>query len=237
MRSSQQDSFAISDISNAELCESKGVFAIVADGMGGMADGSELSAIVTRTMLQYFNDALPSGRIDLDLLSMLYAANENVNQFQQGRERGGSTVVAVIIHDGDLYFASVGDSRICLVRGGGIMQLTREHVYAIDLDERAASGKMTWDAAFGDSQRAALTNFIGVGELERVDRNTRPLRLLRGDRVILMSDGVFGAISDNEILSAMSAPPHVSAELLQEKVLAKGYTNQDNLTAVVFEYA
>jgi serine/threonine protein phosphatase PrpC len=167
---------------------------------------------------------------------MLYAANENVNRFQQGRERGGSTAVAVIIHDGNLYWASVGDSRICLIRGGGIMQLTREHVYAVDLDERAASGKMTWDIAFNDPQRAALTNFLGIGDLERVDRNTRPLRLLQGDRVLLMSDGVFGAISDSEILETMSAPPHISAEQLQEKVLAKGFTNQDNMTAVVFEY-
>jgi serine/threonine protein phosphatase PrpC len=223
-------------MSNAELCATKGVFAVVADGMGGMADGSELSAIVTRTMLQYFSDSTASGRPDLDLLCMLYAANENVNHFLQGREQGGSTAIAVIIHEGDFYWVSVGDSRICLLRGGGIIQMTREHVYACDLDEMSAAGEKSWDETFNDPQRAALTKYIGIGELERVDRNTRPLKLLHGDRILLMSDGVFGAIDDDEILEAMSAPPHISAELLQEKVLAKGYTNQDNLTAVIFEY-
>ena len=235
-RESQQDSFVISDISNAELCALKGILGVVADGMGGMADGAEASAIVSRTMLQYFNEVPSSGHPELDLLNMLNAANDNVNRFMSGREQGGSTVVAVIIRDRMLYWVAVGDSRIYLIRNGAIMQVNREHVYAVDLDEKAATGEISWEAAAGDPKRAALTSYLGMKTLGKVDRSLRPMQLLDGDRVLLMSDGVFGVLTDDEILSAMSFPPQESAMKLQDMVLAKQNPNQDNFTAIIFEY-
>jgi protein phosphatase len=235
-RESQQDNFCISDISNAELCTRKGILGVVADGMGGMADGAETSAIVSRTMLQYFNEVDPSGHPELDLLVMLNTANENIKRFMSGRDKGGSTIVAVIIHDSKLYWVAVGDSRICLVRNGAIIQLNREHVYSVELDEKAAAGEISWETAAGDSRRDALTSYLGMKTLEKIDRGFNPVQLLEGDRILLMSDGVFGVLTDEEILSAMPHLPQESAMMLQEMVLAKQNPNQDNLTAIIFEY-
>jgi serine/threonine protein phosphatase PrpC len=177
-----------------------------------------------------------SGQPELDLLNMVNAANDNVNRFMSGRDKGGSTVVAVIIHGGNLYWVAVGDSRICLIRNGAIMQVNREHVYSVDLDEKAATGEISWESAAGDPKRAALTSYLGMSTLEKIDRSLRPMQLLDGDRVLLMSDGIFGILTDNEILHAMSLPPQDSAMKLQEMTLAKQNPNQDNLTAVIFEY-
>jgi len=235
-RESQQDSFCISDISNAELCAQKGILGVVADGMGGMADGAEASAIVSRTMLQYFNETAPSGYPELDLLVMLNAANNNVNNFMSGRDKGGSTVVAVIIHEEKLYWAAAGDSRIYLVRSGAIIQLNREHVYSIELDERAATGEISWEAAAGDPKREALTSYLGMSVIEKIDRSCRSMQILIDDRILLMSDGVFGVLTDEEILSAMQYPPQESAIMLQEMVLAKQNPIQDNLTAIIFDF-
>jgi serine/threonine protein phosphatase PrpC len=235
-RDSQQDSFCISDVFNAELRRSKGVLGVVADGMGGMADGAEVSALVARTMLHYFNENAFSAHTELDLLNMLFAANDNVNRFMSGRSRGGSTVVAVILRGDVLSWVAVGDSRIYLIRNGAIMQINREHTHGVDLDEKAATGEMTWEEALGNPKRAALTSYLGIGKLEKVDRNIRPMQLLPGDRILLMSDGVFGVLSDGEILSAMAYPPQESAAKLQEMTLAKQNPHQDNLTALIFQY-
>jgi protein phosphatase len=235
-RESQQDSFCISDISNTALCARKGMLGVVADGMGGMADGAEVSSIVSRTMLQYFNEAAPSGHPELDLLNMLYVVNENINRFMSGREKSGSTVVAVIIYDRNLYWVAVGDSRIYLIRNGAIIQLNREHVYSVELDEKAASGEISWETASGAPNRDALTSYLGIKTLEKVDRSLRPMHLVDGDRILLMSDGVFDTLSDDEILHAMSLTLHESTMRLQEMVLTKQNPNQDNFTAIVFEY-
>jgi protein phosphatase len=204
--------------------------------MGGMADGAEASAIVSRTMLQYFNEVDSSNYPELDLLVMLNAANDNVNHFMSERDKGGSTIVAVIIHNMKLYWVAVGDSRIYLVRNTAVVQLNREHVYSVELDEKAASGEISWEDAVGDSKREALTSYLGIDSLEKVDRSLRATQLIEGDRVLLMSDGVFGVLTDEEILSAMIHTPQESAVLLQEMVLNKQNPNQDNFTAIIFEY-
>lgn len=236
MRESQQDSFAISDITNADLCGRKGVFGVVADGMGGMENGGEISSVVTRTMLQYFNEVDFSERTELDLLNMLYTANDNVNMLIDGRVQGGSTVVAAIIRERQMYWISVGDSRIYLFRKGALLQINREHTYAAELDEKAAIGEISWEDAANDPQRAALTSYLGAGKPEKVDRNLRPTQLILGDRVILATDGVFGALTDEEIRDAQAFEPYKSAEELQAMILAKQKPNQDNFTAVIMEY-
>jgi len=235
-RESQQDSFSISELSNSELCSGKGVFAVVADGMGGMEGGGTISNIVTQTMLRHFNET-PEGRpAEVELLDMLIAANDNVAHYLKDNENGGSTVVAVIIRDGSLFWVAVGDSRIYLLRQGAAIQINREHTYAVELDEKAAMGEISFEDARGDSQRSALTSYIGMKTLEKIDRNLRPVRLVDGDLVLLMSDGVFGALDDDEILEAMTDVPQKSAANLQKRVLEKQNPNQDNFTAVIFEY-
>jgi serine/threonine protein phosphatase PrpC len=129
----------------------------------------------------------------------------------------------------------VGDSRIYLVRNGAIVQLNREHTYAEELDKMAAMGMMSWEEAASDPKRPALTSYLGMGKLEQVDSSARPMELLSGDRVLLMSDGVFNALADEEILAAIKPEPQASPARIQEMVLEKGYPGQDNLTVIVFQ--
>lgn len=116
------------------------------------------------------------------------------------------------------------------------MQVNREHVYGVELDEQAGRGEISFSAAASDPQRKALTSFIGIGKLKKIDRNIRPLKLLEGDRVLLMSDGVFGTLSDGEIAEAMHAPAEMSGEILDRMIRSKNLANQDNYTAIILEY-
>lgn len=236
-RESQQDSFGISDLSNKALCAEKGIFAVVADGMGGLANGAEVSALVTRSMLNYFASRPFGPDTSQEFLNMLTNANNETNAFlsKNVMGRSGSTVVAVIIKDKKLHWISVGDSRICLVRNGALFQLNREHTYASELDVKAARGEISYEEARSDPQRHALTSYIGMGELEKIDRSLRPVQLAKGDRIILMSDGVFGTLSDEEILSTMHLPPYEASSQLERLILDKDKKGQDNFTAIIIE--
>ena len=236
-RENQQDSFAISDISNHALSQKKGVFAVVADGMGGLSNGAMVSTAVTRAMLKYFNERPLQADPATELLAMLGYANDAVNAAlgRGGQGKSGSTVVAALLRGKELYWISVGDSRICLVRGGAIFQLNREHTYGADLDEQAAMGEISFETAKSDPQRAAVTSYLGMGRIEKIDRNVRPVQLLAGDRLLLMSDGVFGTLTDAEILSAMPGSAFESGQRLEQMVLLKNKPKQDNLTAIVID--
>jgi len=235
-RESQQDSFVVSDISNQVLLNRKGFLAVVADGMGTFEEGTEISAIVTRTMLQYFEEVGTFVQPDNDLLNMLHCANDNVKQYLTGREQGGSTVVAVCIKGDKLYWISVGNSHIYLVRNGTLMQLNRDHTYAVELDEKAAAGEISWEEAKYHPRRAGLTSYLGIHEPAKIDRAPQPMQLLEGDIIILMTDGIFNNLSDVEILESLRYEPRESAAKLQEQTLSKRNRKQDNLTAVVIQY-
>lgn len=236
-RQNQQDSFAISDVTNQQLCRAKGMFAVVADGMGGLSNGAQISAMVTSSMMRRFENDPMVPEIPAELLQMVHQASEEVNGYLgEAVGQSGSTVVAVWVSGMRLHFISVGDSRIYLVRGGTLTQLNREHTYASELDEQAARGKISWEEARSDPQRHALTSYIGMGELEQIDRSLHPLPLIAGDRVLLMTDGVFGTLSEQEILEAVSGNAMEAARRIEEKVLEKRKPTQDNFTAVILQW-
>ena len=233
-RGNQEDSFAISDLTDAKLLHTAGILAVVADGMGGLADGEVVSAGVTSSVMREFPN-LPSSLTPPQKLHYLVEkANESGNAVTGAvKNHGGSTMVAALVADGNLYFAGVGDSRVCLARGGGLIPLTRAHVYETDLDRKAAGREISFEAASADSQRRALTSYIGMGELEHVDCPQQPVALMAGDWVVLMTDGVFNELTNEEIARALRGSAPEAAERIEQLVLAKGDPHQDNLTAVL----
>lgn len=237
-RSAQQDSFGISDVQNRELMKEKGLLAIVADGMGGMENGDEISKIVTVSMLRYFDEVPFSETQDKELIKMLYKANEDVNGFlgRDGLGRSGSTLVAAILKEGNVNWISVGDSCIYVYSEGNLKQINEKHVYAAELEEKVKIGKLTSNQAANDPQRDALTSYIGAGEIALIDNNQVPLELTPGDRLLLMSDGIFGTISDEEICELMQFEVDEAAMKMKYLIESKDKDNQDNFTALIIEY-
>lgn len=236
-RESQQDSFGISDLSDTKLCKENGIFALVADGMGGLSNGAEVSAIVTTFMLKYFSKSSGVKNIPDFMLEMLQSANKEVRKYltNHGNHQSGSTLVAVIMKDNEMHFITVGDSRIYLLRNGALIQVNREHTYGSELDEKAARGEISVDEARSDSQRGALTSYIGMEEIKYIDRSLRPIPIVAGDRILLMSDGVFTTLSEEEITSAAALHAYEAARVLENAILKKEKLNQDNFTSIIIE--
>lgn len=236
-RSYQQDSFGISPYENGEA-DGKGVLALVADGMGGLSGGEAISALVTATFMRSYSAAQDMASGAFMLFDGLMAASARVNDYlaEPGRSDGGSTLVAVLIKNGCFDFISVGDSRVCLLRAGAseLEVLNEPHIYAIELDEMADRGEITREAAVTDRQRAALTSYIGMGEIAKISRSTEPIKLTNGDTLLLMSDGVFNTLSDAETVKILrSGEPRDAAKTLERAVLAHDNKHQDNFTAVI----
>jgi serine/threonine protein phosphatase PrpC len=237
-RESQQDSFGISDISNKDLCARKGVLSVVADGVGGLIGGAEISALITSYILNSFAKLSDETDLARQLSSLLSEAHQKARKYlaQNSGQVSGSTIVATIIKDNFLYFASVGDSRICLLRDNILIQLNREHNYATQLDEKAVKGAISFAKSKGDPQRGALTSYVGMDGPLQLDRNLKPIPLTRNDRVLLMTDGIFDTLSDVEILATVSLPDVYEAQTrLEEAVIAKQKHKQDNFTAVILQ--
>lgn len=236
-RSSQQDSFGVSDMSDVLAVDTRGVLAVVADGMGGLSDGDRMSQIVVVNLLQGFDESDPQDPPSSVLMGLINRANEEVNNDLGPDKIGqcGSTVVAAIIRDRKMSWISVGDSHIYVWREGQLYKVNKDHNYASQLDERAERGEISIEEAMSDPQRAALTSFIGMGELDAIDQNITPLDLKAGDRVLLMSDGVYGTVGDEKLCVLMNNPFKQCLRLIDSEIRVINKSNQDNYTCVMIE--
>jgi serine/threonine protein phosphatase PrpC len=235
-RKEQQDDFGFSDIDNVAFVNHGGVLAVVTDGMGGLAQGQEASQIAKQTMLREYEEKSTKKTIPQALIRALSVANAKVLELakQAGLEgQTGTTLVAAVINDSELYWVSVGDSRIYLYRQGEMIQLTTDHDYGRQLDQEAALGQISPDEAAAHPQRQALISYLGLPFLSEIDRNEDPVILEAGDRILLCSDGLYKTIPGEEIVKFLDRDPQQAAEGLIEATLARGKTNQDNVTVAI----
>lgn len=230
-RKDQQDSFGI-------MPTPGGQFAVVADGMGGLSGGDRVSQQVVMSMLQDAS-ALGGGADGNVLFEMVAHANSIVNSMLGAADAyvSGSTVVAVLVEYDCFHWVSVGDSRICLYRNGRLIQLNREHTYEAELMVQAVNGEISFEEAAANPKRAGLTSFIGMGELKYIDGSHRGVQIQRGDRLLLMTDGVFNTLTEEDICRILGEAgcAENAASAMQERILSYGRENQDNFTAVIID--
>jgi len=241
-RSEQQDSFAFSAFDDHDWCHHAGILAVVADGMGGLAMGKDASDLAVRTMLTSYDSKGKDEPIGKALVRSLKASNTAVNDMasKAGLEGDvGTTLVAVVIHDGLLYRIAAGDSRIYLFRGNELRRLTTDYNYGRVLDRMVLRGEMGRDEAESHPSRAALTSYLGKSTLETEDYDDpddEPLLLQAGDRILLCSDGLFNTLAEDEIVARLNGEPQAASENLIAAVLSAENPYQDNVTVAILGY-
>jgi serine/threonine protein phosphatase PrpC len=233
-RPEQQDSFSVSDLRNKALCDERGILLTLADGMGGLENGKAVSNLLVNSM----QGAFVNRPMDTDpgpwLLEVLGEANRQVNAYLKGKKPSGSTLIAALIQGNKLYHLSLGDSRLYLARGGGLIPLNREQNYGSKLDLMLLKEVLPPDVIASHPHRRALTSYVGMGDLEGIDRNTVPVTLLPGDTLLLLTDGVFGTLSERAIAGALTSDAETSAVRLERMVLEQHKPHQDNFTGVIY---
>lgn len=224
-RDYQEDTVGFSELPEGKPAER--FSAIVADGMGGMSSGAFVSDYTVKNLLA----AEPDSPAEI-----LAAVSRISGEIAAGGSHGGTTLAAVYILPEGVYFCSVGDSRIYLLREGEITQLTADQDYMSMLLDRVIDGKIDWQQAKSDPERNALAQFVGSGVQLYPDMNCVPLGIQPGDRLLICSDGVYNALFVEELRQSLTLTAGGAAEDILGRVLARGYANQDNFTAVVLQF-
>lgn len=237
-RSTQQDACYVTSTTSFWDGEYQmNTIGVVCDGMGGLENGSEASRLTLETLLA---DIAGLGQV-ADPPGFFAEEVQKLDAMVTGRfgEGEAGTTLAVAVLSGDhLYWCSVGDSRIYLVNGEGITQLTRDHNYGLLLQERVERGVLSLEEAERDPQREALISFLGMGGVEVFDINQSPLAIKHGDTILLCSDGLTKSLSDAEIKDVVLAnfgAVDEAARLLPIVAFDTGGT-KDNTSVVLIQY-
>jgi protein phosphatase len=235
-RAQQQDAFGFSDPGDKSLAEHGGLLGVVADGMGGLTNGSEASSAAVRSFLQAYKLKTATESIADALTRSLQEANRAVLQVAGGGEGGvGTTLAAAVIHNDSVHWIAAGDSRIYWLHDVILTRLNAEHIYALKLNRQAAEGKISRAEAAADPERASLTSYLGQPGPELVDHNKRPLTVHPDDCVILCSDGLYRGVGESEMVSAFHHDLQRGCDFLVHRVLSKQRNQQDNLTIIALK--
>ena len=192
----------------------------VADGMGGHDAGDVASRMVTeglqRLPIVYGLDQLVEQatealtNVNRQLIAL--AASDN------GDRTIGTTVVGLALADGQFRCFWAGDSRAYRLRGGQIVQLSRDH----SLVQKLIDAGMLDPSGAEDHPNANIVT-RAVGAAERLEIDTVGGDALPGDRFLLASDGLTRLVKDAEILGELSAPnADQAADRLIDMVLSRG---------------
>lgn len=173
-------------------------YAVLSDGMGGHAAGDVASKIVVTEVFselkfQSSDLALFTENMGHILKNAAVSANECMAMHASSNPQTagmGATLVAPVFVRDTLFWISIGDSPLYLLRNNRLRQLNEDHSLGPHIDYMVRSGMMPEDVGRNHPDRNALTSVL-IGEpIERIDCPDSPLQLRDGDILIAASDGL-----------------------------------------------
>jgi PPM family protein phosphatase len=215
-----------------------GLLMAVCDGMGGAAAGEVASKLATDIIYERMLAAAGHhlrDRLAVDIVKALEEAGIRIlseaNSNRACRGMGTTATVAALVDD-HLLLGQVGDSRAYLLRGGRLVQVTRDQSLVNQLIE---AGQLTEEEAENFEHSNIILQALGTADAVQVDLTY--VKLKRGDFLMMCSDGLSGMVRDGEIRETMARlddPVEACRILIEDANTAGGH---DNITviAAVFE--
>lgn len=238
-RTSNEDSFC----SRPDL----GLY-VVADGMGGHVAGEVASRVAVEAIQAFVQETAgadknrtwpfpfdPALSLEANRLRAAFRlANRRIAAAMAESEelRGmATTASAMLLHENHACVAHVGDSRVYVLRGDRLEQITSDHSW---VEEQVRAGMLTPSAARQHPWRNVVTRALAGGEDPEVD--VTEVVPERGDRYLLCSDGLFSVVSDSDI-AAILADRSVGLEQVCQRLIAAANDGggPDNITTLVLQ--
>lgn len=232
-RDYQEDAFMVTNLTDAEGNSS--ALIIIADGMGGHAAGNVASNMAVQAFNKHVLQNYPTDNPAEILYECVIKANNSIKETVKETPAlagMGCTIVAAILENGKLWWASVGDSHLYLVRNKTLQKVNADHSYGGFLDKMAAAGTPVEPEP--GLARNMLMSAVTGDEIDEIDVSHESLNLQAGDRILLCSDGMDTLSEGKKIqFSDWSSSPKECVEALLSAVKDAGMPKQDNTTIVV----
>jgi serine/threonine protein phosphatase PrpC len=214
------------------------VLLVACDGMGGHAHGEVAAELVMRHIAAAFRrDARPR-LADPDLFLFRAVGRSHGMLLREAMHLGlpdtpRTTVVACVVQDGRAYWSHVGDSRLYLLRKGEVLVRTRDHTL---VQQMVDEGRLKADDASSHPERNRLLQCLGGVNTPRILPTAHAL-LEKDDVLLLCSDGLWGPLSERQILDAFAAGTAGEAVArLASLAEAQGGPGADNITALALAW-
>lgn len=211
---------------------------VVADGMGGHSHGELAAQITVQTLAETFQrNARPKLN---DPAAFLHGALERAHRAINDHSRAHNlaeiphtTCVACVLQDDTAWWAHAGDSRLYLYGDNGLVTRTRDHSTVQQLCD---DGFITQEEMKTHPDRNKIYNCLG-GHMPPEVEVSRPIPLSEHDTILLCTDGLWGALTEEQIAATLRAFPLARAiEFLMDHAELRAGHAGDNLSAVAMTW-
>lgn len=243
-----EDSYDIASFTISEDDETPVLVAVIADGIGGHKAGEIASKIAVATIISAIAESDGTDPTWI-LKSALLEANHSItaeagdNDSRQGM---GSTVVCALVIDQALYIATLGDSRIYLIRDQVVQQMNIDHTW---VQEAMESGIINEEEARNHPRRHLIRSYLGSADPIQpdlrlyLDKNenqeqakaNQGLPLVPGDQVLLCTDGLTDLVAEEEFLEILGSGGSEDERLGKLVDLANMRGGHDNITIILLQ--
>ncbi|WP_352400255.1 Stp1/IreP family PP2C-type Ser/Thr phosphatase [Anaerotignum sp.] len=209
---------------------------IVADGMGGCNAGEVASRYAIDSFLEYIRQEQDSHcQEDIpDLLTEAMVASNKAVYEKSNSQREfaemGTTLVAAAVQDGKIYVAYVGDSRAYLFRKKELNPLTTDHSYVMEL---VKLGSITREEAATHPKRNIITRAVGIKETVETDAVVE--KAMKGDILLLCTDGLSGMLSDRDMAEVIGKRMTLDKKAQKLVEMANERGGYDNISLILVD--
>jgi len=209
------------------------VAVILADGMGGHPDGEVAAQLALESVAKLFQqEACPElSDVEAFLSNAMLQAHHHILQYgieQAMADSPRTTLVLAVVQGGALHWTHCGDSRLYLVRQGRLIARTRDHSLVEQQHDKPVKT--------GPANRNVLFTCLGSPANPVFSVNVS-VDLRHGDRVMLCSDGLWAALTDETIVRELSSKPvDVAVPDLVEQALRVSGNASDNVTCLALSW-
>ena len=242
-----EDSFSVTAYKLSETDDTPVLFAIVADGIGGRNAGEVAAGMAVEMISEAVADSDASQPAEIMQAAIIQASKAiHALGVSEGQKKSmGTTCVCTWIVGDKLYIAYAGNSRLYMIRGKKMHQVTIDHTW---VQEAVDAGALTPAQARIHPNANIIRRHLGDRKgievdlrlkLSPDDSNEKALgnqgaQMLPGDRLLLTTDGLTDLVDDTQIYKLIAGN---SIEEAAQKLIdaANDQGGKDNITIAIIE--
>ncbi len=241
-----EDRYAVSSFQLGKDDPRPAVFAVVADGIGGHRAGEVAAELAVNYISMHVAESNAKKPLKI-LENAIQDASQAIAAHSAGKEEEkgmGATCACAWVIENKLYTAYVGDSRIYLLRGKYIQQISIDHSWVQEAYEK---GIITADQMRSHPNVHVIRRHLGGVRLPEVDFrlridnaeteeesvNNQGFQLEPGDTILLCSDGLTDLVWDDEIRNIIRSKHDLKSAAEALVNLANERGGHDNITVVL----
>lgn len=212
-----------------------GIMAVLADGAGKTYGGRIAARTAVNTFRDIFRDYNAFNNSQYYFRKAFHCANKEILKAVEDENRGTASVGCVLIRGGFLYYALVGNVKICVFREGSLIPVSTGHTVAVMAEKRFREGKISRQDTLALLENRRLYNYLGKDDFKDIEFFDAPIRLEAGDTVALMSDGVYEFLGLKEVEETLKGQGGCQEKALEiiEKVNHGVGDDKDNASIIL----